>query len=185
MRVRQNKKKRLALIILASIVVLGAGAFAAAYFIREASTGDRPENTPDYSAPTDDQKKAGDQAKEDFIEKHYSDEDDASDSSSDDSPASKAVELTITSANQSNSTYQFRTMIQSLDGNGVCTLELTRQGADGIMQQAGTQILGSYSVCKGFDISTSGIQKGNWQVKISYRGSAGEMGVAQREVEVR
>ncbi|HEX6416342.1 MAG TPA: hypothetical protein VFZ62_02340 [Candidatus Saccharimonadales bacterium] len=184
MRIKQSSNKKKIIITSIAIAVLVA-AGASAYFLNQGSNQeDRPENTPDYNAPSDEQKNAGAKAKEDFI-KRQDEAEKNKDQDGQNGSTGTPVGLTISSAGQNGSTLQIRTIIEALDDNGTCSLELTKTGADVVTQEAGTQILGSYSVCKGFDIPTEGMQKGSWQAKISYKGSNGQSGSAQRAVEVQ
>jgi hypothetical protein len=46
-------------------------------------------------------------------------------------------------------------------------LTLTKQGSTSIVQYAKTQPLSSQSTCAGFNVDTSAMDKGTWNVKIS------------------
>ena len=184
MRLRQNTNKKKIIIVSGVAALLIAGTAGALFipsspFALNKQQEDRPENTPDYNAPTDDQKKAGEKAKEDFINRQDEADKNNNENSQDGSGTNNNVNITISSANQNGQTYQLRTIIDGLDDGGTCTLTLSKAGSDPVTQEVGTQVLGSYSVCKGFDISTTNLQKGTWQAKIAYKGSLGQGSVSQ------
>jgi len=121
----------------------------------------------DYGPPTSEQKKSGTQTKS------------GSTNSSDTPPAptpitgstKKTVQVTITAANQNGSTLQIRTLIGAVEDTGTCALTLTRTGQTTVTKTAGTQALASTSTCKGFDVPTSELSTGAWQVLITYDSS--------------
>lgn len=80
----------------------------------------------------------------------------------------KNVQLTITVANQNGSTLQVRILIGTVENTGQCTLILTKSGQQTITKTAGIQALASTSTCQGFDIPTSELSVGTWQLSVSY-----------------
>lgn len=181
MRITENKYSKKTKIIFAAVTaVILTGGVAGALLLPIspfAINKDeiKPENTVDYKESSDDQKQAGYDAKEDFINKHENSS--SSPGVDDGSSLSDIVTMTISSANQVEQTYQIRTIIEVLDNEGLCVLTLEKSGQEPITQEVGTQILGSYSVCKGFDVPIS--EKGEWQLGITYKGSAGQGSVKQ------
>lgn len=78
-------------------------------------------------------------------------------------PATLAA--SITAANQNGNTLQIRTLIETVSSDGTCKLTLTK-GSDVHTYTAGVQAQSSASTCKGFDIPTSGLSAGTWQIAI-------------------
>lgn len=161
-------------ITLGVIVLVALGIFLVPRIINSNNdTAKEVKNGVNYSSPTNDQQKAGDQAKEDFINK----QDQASNGSTEDS--GKNVTVSISSSGQNSSTYAIRTIIDTLDDNGTCVLTMKKAGQTDYTQTVGTQILSSYSVCKGFDIPVNNLATGDWQATIKYQSSKGQGSVQQ------
>lgn len=180
-------KKKLIILITTLIVVAAAG--AGYYFFRTQSEERVGENTISYSKPTDDQLDAGQQAKKDFIERTEAQSGSTSGNDStnghDSAPADTSVAVQITSASQAGGVLRARTIISVIDNTGSCTATLKKSGSANITETAGVQSMGSYSVCKGFDIDTASMEKGTWSLSIDYAGGAGQKGVATKEVSIQ
>jgi len=184
--------------IAASIVaVLIVGGVASALFVpgspfalNHVRVADNPENTIDYGKPTPGQQAAGDQSKQEFNNKVYGNSSGGSGTTGDTGAGSggssqgSAASVTISSANQNNGTLQVRTIISEVTTTGNCKLSLEQAGQKTITQSAGTQALGSYSVCQGFDVSTAGMAKGQWKISITYTDQAGKTSSATQTVEI-
>ena len=172
----KNSNPRLLLIIITSVILaLGLAAGVYAYYARTQT--DQPKSTEttnndgvNYDKPTEAQQQAGNDAKEDAIKESET--------------PSTVSSISITSVNQANGIIQIRTALTGLDDEGICTLTLSMSGTTDVMKTAGTQTLGSYSVCQGFDIPTSELQSGIWQIKITYTG-LGQTSIATSKVEVK
>jgi hypothetical protein len=57
--------------------------------------------------------------------------------------------------------------INGVFSSGTCTLTLTQGSTVNTLPQVGIQALSNYSVCKGFDIDTSGYAHGDWIMNIT------------------
>ena len=159
--------------MVALLLIGGVTAFAFRDSIFPSKTADKstesssPTATGTNQEPaTEDQQAAGDQAKEDFIKNNDNT-----------SPSSATITISSVSANAEN--LAIRTMITAIDDSGTCTLTMTSNGKETITQTVGTQSLGSYSVCKGFNIDKSLIGNATWKAKIVYKGLAGEASTEQ------
>ena len=167
-RRKSNRLKLLLISVVALLLIGSATAFAFRDSIFPSKTADK---TTESSSPTatgtnqepatEDQQAAGDQAKEDFIKNNDNT-----------SPSSATITISSVSTNADN--LAIRTMITAVDDSGTCTLTMTTNGKETISQTTGTQSLGSYSVCKGFNVDKSLIGSATWKAKIMYKGSAGE-----------
>ncbi len=166
---QNNRRKRTMLLTsVLCLIVLFAGA---AYAIQSSKTeplnveeasksnnsdsSTKPETTVDLEPPTQQQIDAATKAKEEFLNKH---------SSQDNTPYSIAV----TSSALNGDTYQIRTIITPSATSGNCVLSL--QGADGkvISQNAAVQTLSGYTVCQGFDIPANTLQGTSWTGSIEF-----------------
>lgn len=76
------------------------------------------------------------------------------------------VTASITAANQNGNMLQIRTLIESVDTNGTCSLTL-QKGSSKVTRTADIQALASSSTCKGFDIPTSSLSSGEWKLTIA------------------
>jgi cytoskeletal protein RodZ len=78
------------------------------------------------------------------------------------------VTASITAANQNGDTLQIRTLIESVDTKGTCSLTLLK-GNSKVTRSADIQALASSSTCKGFDIPTSALSPGEWELTITVK----------------
>lgn len=117
-------------------------------------------NDVNYSKATDEQVNAGYEAKKRSLE---------STPTPAPSTSSTAPQVSIVSKNQSNGKLSVRTMVDTVIDGGTCTFTMTKPGSTTVTQQADTQSLGSYSVCKGFDVPTADLDKGDWTITIKYQ----------------
>ena len=181
----QNTNSKKIRVLIASIIVavllLGGTLYALmsprSPFYLGSKIDDNPENTVDYSEPTDTQKQAGEDAKKRFNEEKY-----PADNSPDES-YTNSTSVTITSAQQWSDILSVRVMINAINDMGGCTLKMTHDGRE-LVKKADTQSMGSYSVCKGFDIVKSELQPGEWTLSVSYSDSTGAKGSVTQKVTV-
>lgn len=175
---------------IAGVIILlllgGAAAFAffspLSPFSNKQDTAVRPENTVSYESATEEQKKAGEEAKKEALARQEAQE--KLNQSPTPSDEVKTIDMTISSVSQNDGMLEIRTTIETRDTNGKCVLTLSKEGRSNITQEAGTQIQGSYSVCKGFDVPTASLIKGSWRAVVNYAGSSGK-GEASQQVEVQ
>lgn len=77
------------------------------------------------------------------------------------------VTVGITAANQNGATIQVRTIIYTTTNTGSCTLIFTKGGTK-VTKTASVQALPSSTTCKGFDIPTSELSAGKWQIALHF-----------------
>lgn len=125
--------------------------------------------TPDLNPPANDQLKNGQQIKNNGIKNNKST------GGGDQPPAPSTqkngksiVEVAITSANQTDSSLQVRTLISTLDNTGTCTLGLVNQAGASLSYSTGVQPLSNTSTCKGFDIPLTDLSPGIWKISVVY-----------------
>lgn len=80
-------------------------------------------------------------------------------------PNTDTVAANITAANQNDTALQIRTLIETVTSEGECNLTLSNNNRT-VMRTADIQPLANSSTCKGFDIPTSELQPGVWDVTI-------------------
>ena len=172
---RKSNHLRILLIAVVALLVIGSTVlFVFRDTIFSHQTANQSNDSPssptatgtNQEPATEDQQAAGDQAKEDFIKNNEAT-----------TPSSAAI--TISSVSSNADSLAIRTMITAVDDSGTCTLIMTSAGKETITQTAGTQSLGSYSVCKGFNIDKSLLSNSTWKAKITYKGSAGQATIEQ------
>jgi len=179
MKIKNNNSrstKKIVAITIAAVLVVALGyiGFAYAYKVTPFNDPVQEEKTApidgvDYNTVTDEQQQAGDAAKEEFIN-----------NTDDNQEPSNNVTVTITSYNQPT----LRVTVDAIDESGTCTLVLSKSGRSDVTQKVGTQVIGSYSVCEGFDIPVADLGTGDWQATITYEGSAGR-GQVQKVIPVQ
>lgn len=117
------------------------------------AASDNKLNNVNTGTPTSDQTKAGNDAKKDTISQPSS------------APKETPFTTTITAANQNGGLLQIRSLISALSNSGVCELTLSK-GTKTITKTIGVQANANSSTCKGFDIPTSELSSGDWNITL-------------------
>jgi hypothetical protein len=180
MKIQKKSNKIIIASAIAVAVLFSAGAYAYAtnsfpFQKEEVNTEvDEPkENEVDYTTPSNGQKSAGDDAKQNFIDKSYGDGSEA---------PSAATQIGITSiSGDSSSIVSVRAMIEAPTSTGMCKLSAVGPG-DTVMLTTDLQTMGSNSVCKGFDIN---LTKGQWTITVTYEDESGNSSQSQKDYEVK
>jgi predicted secreted protein len=183
MQIKQKtiSKRHLALSVVIALLLVAVGG----YFVYAATSNNAPPNsaksdqTQRYDKASDEEKDAGQQAKDETVE-----ESDVKNPSSPSPSASSSptVPIQITASAQNGSVYQIRVLINSVVSESTCTLVL-EQGNSRVTKTASTQTLAQTSTCQGFDVPTSELSLGTWKTTISLSGSS--QGSVTGEIEVR
>lgn len=150
-------------------------------------SGSFEEKQVDLQKPSETQVDAGTTAKTDF-EKRTTEASQERQNANGPAPTtntSETVQTLISSSNVNGSTLSVRSIIQTIDGSGNCTITLSKTGSPDVTKTAGTNTMGSYSTCAGFDIDISALAKGDWTIKLVYTGSAGQSGTATKPVRLQ
>ncbi len=192
MKIKNTKRTYKKPIIAAAVLILVIAAYLAVAhhflffpFQNKVTPNTDEVNKVDYDKPTATQKEAGTSAKEEFEKRQTEATQQREETTNTPSSApstSKTVETVITSVNRSGNTLSVRTMMTNLDANGKCTLKLSKAGTAPVTLTAGTQTMGSYTICSGFDVPN--IDGGHWTIVVSYEGSGGQTGSATKEVDL-
>lgn len=164
----QHKKLTRKRIIITSIIaalVLGGSAYAY-YAVRHNPTNTTANpssktSTPanqkvDKSPATSDQVQAGNDAKLNTVQQQQ-----------DTTPTPASFTVTITAANQTNSTIAIRALISgAVSQSGTCSIKITN-GSASTSATAPTQALADSSTCQGFNFSSSQLGAGTWDITLT------------------
>lgn len=187
MRINKHKqllsKHKIIIAIVITVLFLGVGAATWALtggvddFGESYEDAFKPENTVNLEDATDEQKTAGNKAKEDFINRQ-------DDKNPEETPVPSAnVSVTITSVSQRDGDLQVRTIIDTTTSGGSCKFTMSREGNTPVVIDAGIQIMGSYAVCQGFDVRLAGFEKGEWNMRLEYVNGMSS-GMTERKITV-
>lgn len=170
---KSNKKK---LIIITFGLVLLAFVSGVGYYLWSRQ---EPSSESTNLGPATAQEKAdGDAAKKKTIDASSSESDNSSSekttpdtnaqgSAVQPSTPQAAVPIRVTAKSQNGNLYQLRTQIDGLFSTGLCTLTITK-GQQTVTKTASIQALAQTSTCQGFDIATSELSPGMWNIQLSF-----------------
>lgn len=181
MKINKSSKTYKKIVVISAIVLIAAPVCGAWYVHQQqsktntpASKETKPENTVNYDTATEQEKAAGLQAKKDFskrVESQPAELDTPKDPVAGSGAA--AVPVTITSAVVQEGILQVRAIVSATAAEGQCNLRMTKTGQAEVVRQAELMAMNSYFICKGFDIDTASLTKGEWQVVVSYSSNTG------------
>lgn len=188
MKIKTSKRLSKAIIIAVSLLaflLLSYTVAAAVYKLYPFNSSVEAPNTSqdseevtegfNYEEPTDEQIQAGQQTKEEFIDKNY-------DNDNSETPKEQ-IAITITNKGVSNGYYQIRTILSAAKSDGGCTLTLSSPGKNNIVKTSGVQDLGTYWVCNSyFDVLVSDLGTAKWVAVLTYEDSSNS-GKTQFEVQ--
>lgn len=191
MKIKNNKKNHKIIISIAVVLaLLAAGGLLYVYAFKGSIPGfnntTKNNSTINLDDATEDEKNAGDTAKQQTLESNKND----SKSSSDIPPAPQPqaggkdlVEVDITAANQNEQVVQVRSSVGAVSNTGSCTITLSRNDKV-ITKSAPVQALPTTSTCQGFDIPVSELSVGTWRISLMFE-SATLTGTTSREITVK
>ena len=180
MKVKNKNNKKLVFSILSFALLLAAGVFAFYHFTNPDSNGFGPKT--DLNSATDEQKKDGDKTKSDTI--NNTDGKPSQGGNANETPADPSIITVQTTASaQNGSTYQLRYLLESVLSSGECSLILTN-GSQTVTKTSKIQALAQSSTCQGFDIPTSELSPGAWEVTMSVSGD-GKTGSTSSTIRVQ
>lgn len=171
-----SSKKKLIILGVSAVVLVIALLFFYLYKSQGSLFGWAPfkktSSSINYEAPTDDQKKTGTATKENSINTEDSSKPNSSGSDQPPAPVSQPngkskVDIAITTADQYGSTLRVRSDISTVTSSGTCTLTLTKSSQT-VTKTAGVQALPSSTTCQGFDVPTSELSPGTWQLTLHF-----------------
>lgn len=173
MHIPTRKSNKKVIIIVAAILLAALGATYAAYHFQTGPFSPQPHNSVNLDPATTDQKAAGNDIKQSTLNQV---ENGKESSGSDPSPApqpiegsdKKSVGMEITAANQTATTLQVRTFIQTVTSTGTCTITMKNSQGMTYANTVDTQALSSTTTCKGFDIPLDQLSSGTWTINIDF-----------------
>ena len=181
------KKKYVAMIAVLLAITVLTGVILLARYGQTKDTS--PEAAPtssriDYTAPTDAQRQAGNDAKKDTIEKSRSTNSSKTPDSKSSTQSSGADGLTtqITAATTQEGVLYIRNEINGNYQSGTCTLILSKDGKT-VQKTSDVQSLPQSSTCKGFNIPVSELTRGTWHINLQVTVASGSA-VATKDIEI-
>lgn len=173
MKITQKASKKVILVTIISILIVVSGLAYYVFGLNGSLFGwkfhqDTASNTIDLAPPTQEQQKAGQDAKQSAI-----DEDQGKPNQDSDSPKvdEDTLKISFTSVYQNDTTLQARVQIDPLVSKGSCTLTLVKDGSM-ITKTAAVYAMASISTCQGFDVPVSELSVGTWNLTISVTSSS-------------
>jgi len=166
---KQTKRTSRVIIIIVATLLLLAGCAAYAYatniFGWNPDSSNSTPTTPDidYEAPTPEQVKDGNATKDNNAESNPETQVPSGDSST-----KKNVSVLITVSQQTSSTYQIRTILETVTNTGTCMLVLKSSAGTTVSKTTGVQAQSSSSTCEGFDIPLSELSRGVWSYSLTF-----------------
>lgn len=161
---RHLTKRKLGIAVSLLVVLLALAVGAYAYYQQSGQNAD--DGGIDLGAPTKEQTKGEDTSEQSKDDDETGQADPDTDKPG--APDSNLVTTTITTANQYDNTVQIRAIIDKITNEGTCKLSLTKEGKNSYTQEVGVSASSTYSVCKGFDVNTSKLSAGTWNVQVAY-----------------
>jgi len=164
---RSNNRKKIILIAVAAILIIGAiGAYVAYSLLSQPD-----DSSVNYDKATNEQKEAGSSTKANNVntsdESKFSSGSDQAEAPVPQDNGKGKISATMTAANQNGSVVQIRFDLGGVTSSGTCTMKLTK-GATSVTKSAGVQAMAGSTTCKGFDVPTSELSTGTWQVSLHF-----------------
>lgn len=150
------------IILVVIVIILGVAAYI--YTSRNSTSTDsqKVNNSP----ATTEQIEAGEDIKRSTVEQN---EAQTKPNSNDPGPD---FSVSITAASQNGAMVSIRSLISdTLSQTGTCTLSITN-GSKSTTKTASTQALANSSTCQGFDIQTSELGAGTWNIQLNVTASS-------------
>lgn len=173
-----SKKKLLIIVIVAAVLVAGAvAAFSLTRSPRAVETGNNntDKSKVDYSAPTDEQKNAGTNAKNETVNPTPP---------PNPTNGKQITTVVITKSSQeSGGDLRIGAYAQVIDSQASCGLTLTK-GSKTITKTSAVITQSSFSSCADFNIDRSELTEGAWNATVTYT-SEGFSGSQSQAVEIK
>lgn len=160
-----KKRNTKIVIVLAIIFVFAASASYYVLALNGAIFGwqlRKDSSSVDLQPPTEEEKEAGRQVKEDVVEKA---EGKPTNSDIPSSGSSSTIVAGFSAINQNDDALQIRTIIQEVLSSGSCIITLKKDNQT-VTKTTSVYPNASISTCQGFDIPTSELSPGTWDITI-------------------
>ncbi len=143
----------------------------------------------DYTAPTDEQKNANSNLKDNIVSGDTGEsKNTASDKPAQPTPADteggkSKVGVVISAAEQLDSVVQIRAFVESIVNTGNCTVKITNTSTGRTFSTtAGVQPQSSFSSCRGFNIDVNNVGPGQWKIEVKYENDS-LYGITEKIIE--
>lgn len=188
MKIRTKKNHKKAVLLIVGILLLVAIAAGSFFYMRHFQVGlftpkkqttsseQREPNMINYGPVTDQEKSAGNTIKEQTSS--------TPPQAPSPSQGKTTVPLEITSASQNGSVVYVRSVIHTTTSQGSCSLTMKGPNDKVYTATATVQPLSSTSTCAGFNIQTSALSLGQWNITINFDND-NTAGSGQSTVEVK
>lgn len=171
MQTSKNYKKIFAAVSVGIIILVASS--VAAYYFELGPFNSRTNESVNLEPAKEEEKSTGSDTKQSTLEQNNAGK---HNTGSDPSPAPQPVEgsnkksvgMEISAANQTDTSLQVRTYIQTVTDTGVCSLSIKNANGVTYTATADVQALASTTTCKGFDIPVEKLSPGRWTVVINF-----------------
>lgn len=178
-----NTKSKILLIATALLVLFVASAYGYSVLSNDESKID----SVNYSPPSEDEKKQGQDIKEQVTDS----DNDKPTQGSDPLPAPQdpgdgskpSVGVNVVSIIRNDDDYRVQSLLQTVTNTGQCILTITDSSGKAYRATADVQALPSSSTCKGFTIPASELSPGVWSVSLNFENESVQ-GSVQKDMEV-
>lgn len=157
-----NTKKRTALIIASSLLVIIVAGISF-LFITQAFNNDSTDETLPQSIniekPSEEEVTAGQTEKDEAIKQN--------DEQSNETPDENDVKIN-TSFVDNGDDYKITTIIETLTAAGTCELTMSGPNNEKIFRSADVQPVTTYTTCKGFNIKKTDLSPGLWNISVTF-----------------
>lgn len=123
-------------------------------------SANRAKSAVELKDPTAQQINAGKDTKSDSIK-------DSGDTDNSDTSSSTGIELSVSSA-INDKELRIQTRMNKVTNSGQCSVVLSKGDTTKSYPSVGVQALSDYSTCKGFEINTTGLSSGEWNITVNY-----------------
>lgn len=186
MKINKRKSSRKPIIVILLVILFLVGATVAYAYMQK--IGPFEEKGYSTKPSTQEEKNAGTDIKKNSLDQDSTKGSTGSDPSPDPTPdpngGKPGVGVEITAANQNGEMINIRALIQTITSSGACSLSMTGPSGKTYSAAADVQALPSSSTCKGFDVPTSELSKGTWNIVVSFENSDVK-GSASKEIEIK
>lgn len=162
------------ILIVAALLLVAAALIAGIAWQKNHENNPRPVNDVDYSAPSNEEVDAGEQASEQL--EQPTDTAQTSDTSSEQQldadnlqqPRDNDSKISITMASVEDDQLTIRTLIRDGASSGKCTITMKRNGVTQHQETVGVQMVASNYTCMGFDINVGSMSRGTYDLTVTY-----------------
>jgi hypothetical protein len=182
---KRHKRTKRALLVAFLVVLVAAGSVAAVPVIDKVSKGQKDSTSEKKSDNKSKPKKSSSSSSSDAdaADGSFKEKAEAAASAGDQTPPqSEKLEVMITSKNVSGGKLVISAQISAILGSGECKLVLTNNG-NTATKTSGIQAWPQSSTCQGFEVPTSELGSGKWQVNLTVQ-SGNRSGSASTEVNI-